>query len=45
VEQIMTELKGAVLEEAMIFAITKIVINLMKENGKHSLKAPQSHSI
>jgi hypothetical protein len=34
VQQIMTELKGAVSEEAMIFAITKIVINLMKENGK-----------
>jgi hypothetical protein len=36
VQQIMTELKGAVSEEAMIFAITKIVINLMKENGKLS---------
>jgi hypothetical protein len=34
VQQIMTELKGAVSEEAKIFAITKIVINLMKENGK-----------
>jgi hypothetical protein len=34
VMQIMTELKGAVSEEAKIFAITKIVINLMKENGK-----------
>jgi hypothetical protein len=34
VQQIMTVLKGAVSEEAMIFAITKIVINLMKENGK-----------
>jgi hypothetical protein len=34
VQQIMTELKGTVPEEAMIFAITKIVINLMKENGK-----------
>jgi hypothetical protein len=32
----MTELKGAVSEEAMIFAITKIVISLMKENGKQS---------
>jgi hypothetical protein len=28
VQQIMTELKGAVSEEDMIFAITKIVINL-----------------
>jgi hypothetical protein len=36
VQQIMTELKGAVSEEAMIYAITKIVINLMKENGKKS---------
>jgi hypothetical protein len=34
VEQQMTEFKGAVSEEAMIFTITKIVINLMKENGK-----------
>jgi hypothetical protein len=34
VQQIMAEFKGAVSEEAMIFAITKIVINLMKENGK-----------
>jgi hypothetical protein len=34
VQQIMTELKGAVSEEDKIFAITKIVINLMKENGK-----------
>jgi hypothetical protein len=33
-QQIMTELKAAVSEEAMIFAITKIVINLMKQNGK-----------
>jgi hypothetical protein len=34
VQQIMTEFKGAVSEEAMIYAIIKIVINLMKENGK-----------
>jgi hypothetical protein len=34
VQQIMTELKGAVSEEAKVFAIMKIVINLMKENGK-----------
>jgi hypothetical protein len=30
----MTELKGAASEEAMIFTITKIVTNLMKENGE-----------
>jgi hypothetical protein len=30
----MTELKGAVSEEAMIFAITKTVINLLQEYGK-----------
>jgi hypothetical protein len=30
----MTELKDVVSEEAKIFAITKIVIILMKENGK-----------
>jgi hypothetical protein len=36
VQQIMTELKGtvSVSEEAKIFAIMKIAINLMKENGK-----------
>jgi hypothetical protein len=34
VQQIMIELKGAVSEEAKIFAITKTVINLMKENAK-----------
>jgi hypothetical protein len=33
VQKIMTELKGAV-SEANKFAIMKIVINLMKENGK-----------
>jgi hypothetical protein len=33
VEQIMTELNGAVLEEAKILVITKIVLNLMKQNG------------
>jgi hypothetical protein len=34
VEQIMRELKGAVSEEEMVLAITKIVITLMKEDGK-----------
>jgi hypothetical protein len=29
VQQIMTELKGVASEEAMIYAITKIVINFM----------------
>ena len=33
VQQIMTELNGAVTEEQKIVAITKIVLNLMKENG------------
>jgi hypothetical protein len=33
VQQIMTESNGPVLEEAKIFAITKIVFNLMKQNG------------
>jgi phage terminase large subunit-like protein len=37
VQQIMTELEGAVSEEAKIFAITKTVINLIKKNGKQSL--------
>jgi hypothetical protein len=33
VQQIMTELNGAVSEEDKIVAITKIVLNLMKQNG------------
>ena len=32
VQQIMTELNGAVTEEQKIVAITRIVLNLMKEN-------------
>jgi hypothetical protein len=33
VQQIMTELNGAVSEENEIVAITKTVLNLMKQNG------------
>jgi hypothetical protein len=33
VQQIMTELSGAVSEEDKIAAITKIVLNLMKQDG------------
>jgi hypothetical protein len=33
VQQIMTEFNEAVLEEAKILAITKIVLNLMEQNG------------
>jgi hypothetical protein len=33
VQQIMTESNGVVLEEAKIFAITKIVLNLMQQSG------------
>jgi hypothetical protein len=33
VQQIMTDFSGAVSEEAKIVAITKIVLNLMKQNG------------
>jgi hypothetical protein len=33
VQQITTEFNGAVLEEAKIVAITKIVLNLMEQNG------------
>jgi hypothetical protein len=36
VQKIIMEIKSAVSEEAKIFAITKIVINLMKETGKYS---------
>jgi hypothetical protein len=32
----MTELKGVVSEEAKIMAITKIVFNVMQEDGKRS---------
>jgi hypothetical protein len=34
VQQIMTELNGAVSEEGKIVAITKIVLNLMKRDGR-----------
>jgi hypothetical protein len=33
VQQIMTEFHGAVSEEDKIVAITKIVLNLMNQNG------------
>jgi hypothetical protein len=33
VQLIMTELNGAVSEEAKIVTITKIVLSLMKQNG------------
>jgi hypothetical protein len=33
VQPIMTEINGAVLEEATIVEITKIVLNLMEQNG------------
>jgi hypothetical protein len=33
VQQIMTELSGAVSEEDKLSAITNIVFNLMKQNG------------
>jgi hypothetical protein len=32
-QQIMTEFNGAVSEQDKIVAITKIVLNLMKQNG------------
>jgi hypothetical protein len=32
-QQIMTQVNGAVLEEATILVITKIVFNLMEQNG------------
>jgi hypothetical protein len=33
VQQIMTEFSGAVSEEDKIVAVTKIVLNIMKQNG------------
>jgi hypothetical protein len=36
VQHIMTEFNGAVLEEAKMGAITKIVLNLIEENGHKS---------
>jgi hypothetical protein len=41
----MTEFSGAVSEEDKIVAMTKIVLNLMKQNGQESSQALQSHSI
>jgi hypothetical protein len=35
VQQIMTEISGAVTEEDKIVAITKIVLNLMKQDGHY----------
>jgi hypothetical protein len=34
VQQFMTEFNGAVSEEEKTVAITKIVLNLMKQNGR-----------
>jgi hypothetical protein len=34
VQHIMTEFNGAVLEEAKILDITKIVLNLIEQNGR-----------
>jgi hypothetical protein len=34
VQQIMTEFSGAVSEEENVLAIIKIVLNLMKQNGR-----------
>jgi hypothetical protein len=34
VQQIMTESNGSMFEEAKILAITKIVFNLMEQNGR-----------
>jgi hypothetical protein len=45
VQQIMTEFNGVVSEEDKIVAITKIVLNLMKQNGHMNSWAPQRHSI
>jgi hypothetical protein len=33
VQQIMAESNGAVIEEATIMAITKIILNIMEQNG------------
>jgi hypothetical protein len=32
-QQVMTESKGAVLEEAKVLAITKFVLHFMEQNG------------
>jgi hypothetical protein len=45
VQQIMTEVSGALSEEEKIVAITKIVLKLMNQNGHWSSQAPQSHRI
>jgi hypothetical protein len=43
VQQIMTEFNGAVSEEDKIVTITKIVLNLTKQNGHLSSWASQGH--
>jgi hypothetical protein len=45
VQQIMTEFNGAVLEEEKIVAITKIVLNVMKQTGNYNSYAPLSRRI
>jgi hypothetical protein len=40
VQQVMTEFNCAVLEEAKIVAITKIVLNLMEQNDHENSQAP-----
>jgi hypothetical protein len=36
VQQMVTESNGAVLEEVKILAITKLVLNLMEQNGQYN---------
>jgi hypothetical protein len=45
VQQIVTEFNDAVLEEAKIVAITKIVLNLTQQNVHLCSWTPQNHSI
>jgi hypothetical protein len=40
----MTELSKAVSEEDRVMVITKLVLNLMQQNGCWNLLAAQSHS-
>jgi uncharacterized coiled-coil protein SlyX len=45
VQQIMTELSGAVTEQEEVIGITKVVLGLLKNNANNSSKTSENHSI
>jgi hypothetical protein len=44
-QHIITEFNGAMQKEEKIMAITKNIMNLMKQTGHLTSQAPQNHSI